>query len=114
VVEDSPTSRKVISMVIAKRGYTIHEAATGAVAMRKAQEGTPSLILLDAMLPDMSGYEILHRFKNDERLKDVPVVMLTARNNPVDRQKGLQGGSAAYLTKPFDPEKLLAVIDEYI
>ena len=114
VVEDSPTSRKVISMVIAKRGYTIHEAATGAVAMRKAQEGTPNLILLDAMLPDMSGYEILHRFKNDERLKDVPVVMLTAKNNPVDRQKGLQGGSAAYLTKPFDPEKLLAVIDEYI
>lgn len=114
VVEDSPTSRKVISMVIAKRGYTIHEAATGAVAMRKAQEGTPNLILLDAMLPDMSGYEILHRFKNDERLKGVPVVMLTAKNNPVDRQKGLQGGSAAYLTKPFDPEKLLAVIDEYI
>lgn len=114
VVEDSPTSRRVISMVIAKRGYTVNEAATGAVAMRKAQEGIPDLILLDAMLPDMSGYDILHRFKCDERLKNVPVVMLTARNNPVDRQKGLRGGSSAYLTKPFDPEKLLAVIDEYI
>jgi len=114
VVEDSPTSRKVISMVIAKRGYTVHEAATGAVAMRKAQEGTPNLVLLDAMLPDMSGYDILYRFKNDEQLKGVPIVMLTAKNNPVDRQKGLQGGSVAYLTKPFDPEKLLAVIDEYI
>jgi DNA-binding response OmpR family regulator len=114
VVEDSPTSRKVISMVIAKRGYAIHEAATGAVAMRKAQEKTPNLILLDAMLPDMTGYEILHRFKHDERLKNVPIVMLTAKNSPVDRQKGMQGGSVAYITKPFDPEKLLAVIDEYI
>ncbi len=114
VVEDSPTSRKVISMVVAKRGYTVNEAATGAVALRKAQEGVPNLILLDAMLPDMSGYEILHRFKNDDRLRDVPVVMLTAKNNPVDRQKGLQGGSAAYLTKPFDPERLLAAIDEYL
>lgn len=114
VVEDSPTSRKVISMVIAKRGYTVDEAATGAVAIRKAGERTPDLILLDAMLPDMTGYDILHRFKNDVRLKNVPVVMLTAKNNPVDRQKGLRGGSAAYLTKPFDPEKLLAVIDEHI
>ena len=114
VIEDSPTSRKVISMVIAKRGYRIDEAATGSVAMRKVQERTPNLILLDAMLPDMTGYDILHRFKNDKLLKDIPVVMLTAKNNPVDRQKGLQGGSVAYLTKPFDPEKLLAVIDEYI
>lgn len=114
VVEDSPTSRKVISMVIAKRGYTIHEAATGAVAMRKAKEKTPNLILLDAMLPDMTGYDILNRFKHDVHLKNVPIVMLTARNSPVDRQKGMQGGSVAYLTKPFDPEKLLAVIDEYI
>ncbi len=114
VVEDSPTSRKVISMVIAKRGYTVNEAATGAVAIRKARERTPDLILLDATLPDMTGYDILHRFKNDVRLKNVPIVMLTAKNNPVDRQKGLQGGSVAYLTKPFDPEKLLAVIDEHI
>jgi twitching motility two-component system response regulator PilG len=62
----------------------------------------------------MTGYEILHRFKHDERLKNVPIVMLTAKNSPVDRQKGMQGGSVAYITKPFDPEKLLAVIDEYI
>ncbi|MBU1564779.1 MAG: response regulator, partial [Proteobacteria bacterium] len=67
-----------------------------------------------AMLPDMTGYDILFRLKNDERLKNVPVVMLTAKNNPVDRQRGMKGGSVAYLTKPFDPEKLLAVIDDNI
>lgn len=114
VIEDSPTSRKVISMVLAKRGYTIEEAATGGAALRKMEAMLPNLILLDAMLPDMTGYDILSRLKNDERLKEVPVVMLTAKNNPVDRQKGMRGGSVAYLTKPFDPEKLLAVIDDNI
>ncbi len=112
VIEDSPTSRKVISMVLAKRGYIIEEAATGGAALRKMETMLPNLILLDAMLPDMTGYDILFRLKNDERLKAVPVVMLTAKNNPVDRQKGMRGGSVAYLTKPFDPEKLLAVIDD--
>ncbi len=114
VVEDSPTSRKVITMVLAKRGYTIVEAPTGGIALRKMEEIRPDLILLDAMLPDMTGYDILFRLKRDERLKAVPVVMLTAKNNPVDRQKGMKSGSAAYLTKPFDPEKLLAVIDDHI
>jgi len=114
VIEDSPTSRKVISMVLAKRGYTIEEASTGGAALRRMEVILPNLILLDAMLPDMTGYDILFRLKNDERLKNVPVVMLTAKNNPVDRQKGMRGGSVAYLTKPFDPEKLLAVIDDNI
>ncbi len=114
VIEDSPTSRKVISMVLAKRGYIIEEASTGGAALRRLEEILPNLILLDAMLPDMTGYDILFRLKNDERLKSVPVVMLTAKNNPVDRQKGMRGGSVAYLTKPFDPEKLLAVIDDNI
>jgi twitching motility two-component system response regulator PilG len=114
VVEDSPTSRKVISMVLNKRGYAIEEAPTGGAALRKMETMVPNIILLDAMLPDMTGYDILFRLKNDQRLKGVPVVMLTAKNNPVDRQKGLKGGSVAYLTKPFDPEKLLAVIDDNI
>jgi twitching motility two-component system response regulator PilG len=114
VVEDSPTSRKVISMVLARRGYVIEEAPTGGAALRKLEGITPDLILLDAMLPDMSGYDILARVKKEPKLKDIPVVMLTAKNNPLDRQKGLRGGLAAFLTKPFDPEKLLAVIDDHI
>ena len=114
VIEDSPTSRKVITMVLAKKGYGIEEAATGGDALRKLDAALPNLILLDAMLPDMTGYDILHRLKNDARMKEVPVVMLTAKNNPMDRQKGLKSGSVAYLTKPFDPEKLLAVIHDNI
>ena len=114
VVEDSPTSRKVVTMVLGKGGYTIAEAPTGGAALRRMASLVPDLILLDAMLPDMTGYEVLAHLKHDIRLRQVPVVMLTAKNNPVDRQKGLKSGLVAYLTKPFDPEKLLAVINEHI
>jgi DNA-binding response OmpR family regulator len=114
VVEDSPTSRKVITMVLTRKGYVVSEAATGGEAFSKVQEELPKLILLDAMLPDMSGYDILAQFKQDSRLKDIPVVMLTAKDSPVDREKGMRAGSSAYLTKPFNPDKLLSVIGGYI
>jgi CheY-like chemotaxis protein len=114
VVEDSPTSRKVVSMVLAKGGYVVEEAPTAGAALRRLANMVPDLILLDAMLPDLSGYDVLAHLKNDARLQQVPVVMLTAKNNPMDRQKGLRSGLVAYLTKPFDPEKLLTVIKEHI
>ncbi len=114
VVEDSPTSRKVVSMVLAKGGYVVEEAPTGGAALRRLASLVPDLILLDAMLPDLSGYDVLAHLKQDARLQRVPVVMLTAKHNPMDRQKGLRSGLVAYLTKPFDPEKLLTVIKEHI
>jgi twitching motility two-component system response regulator PilG len=114
VVEDSPTSRKVISMVLSRKGYVVNEAANGGEALRQVAERRPHLILLDAMLPDMTGYDVLAQLKQDPRLKEIPVVMLTAKDSPVDRQKGMRAGSVAYLTKPFNPDKLLSVIGGYI
>jgi twitching motility two-component system response regulator PilG len=114
VVEDSPTSRKVITMVLLKMGYLINEAACGEVALRKVHEQPPHLILLDAMLPDMTGYDILAKLQEDPRLKGIPVVMLTAKDSPIDREKGLRAGAVAYLTKPFNPDKLHSVIGGFL
>ncbi|MGB3223455.1 MAG: response regulator [Desulforhopalus sp.] len=114
IVEDSPTSRKVISMVLSRKGYVVSEAATGGEAFKKVTDDIPQLILLDAMLPDMTGYDILAKLKQDSRLKEIPVVMLTAKDSPLDREKGMRAGSVAYLTKPFNPDKLLSVIGNYI
>ncbi len=114
IVEDSPTSRKVISMVLSRKGYLVSEAASGGEAFEKVTDEIPRLILLDAMLPDMTGYDILAKLKQDSRLKEIPVVMLTAKDSPVDREKGMRAGSVAYLTKPFNPDKLLSVIGSYI
>jgi twitching motility two-component system response regulator PilG len=102
-------------MVLSRKGYAVSEAATGREAFIKvADEELPHLILLDAMLPDMTGYDILAKLKQDTRLKEIPVVMLTAKDSPVDREKGMRAGSVAYLTKPFNPDKLLSVIGSYI
>ncbi len=113
IVEDSPTTRKVISMVLTRKGYFLREATTGAEALRLINTEAPDLILLDAMLPDMSGYEILSQLKESETFRQIPVVMLTAKIGATDRQKGLQAGAVAYLTKPFNPDELHSTVAQY-
>lgn len=114
IVEDSPTTRKVISMVLTRKGYFLREATTGAEALRLINTEAPDLILLDAMLPDMTGYEILTQLKENQTFKQIPVVMLTAKIGATDRQKGLQAGAVAYLTKPFNPDKLHLTVAQCI
>jgi DNA-binding response OmpR family regulator len=97
-------------MVLSRNGYVVEEAASGGEALSKVHDQLPHLILLDAMLPDMTGYDILAKLQQDQRLKEIPVVMLTAKDSSIDREKGLRAGAMAYLTKPFNPEKLLSVI----
>lgn len=110
IVEDSPTTRKVISMVLGRKGYPLREATTGKEALAAIEEEVPQLILLDAMLPDMTGYSILVHLQKHDALKNIPVIMLTAKTGATDRQKGLQAGAVAYLTKPFDPDKLISTV----
>ncbi len=114
VVEDSPTSRKVISMVLSKKGYGVEEAADGFEALNKMTAAVPDLVLLDAILPDITGYELLPKLQNAMDGKAVPVVMLTGKKGSVDRERGLRAGSVAYLTKPFNPANLLKVIDNHV
>lgn len=114
VVEDSPTTRKVISMVLNRKGYPLREVTTGKQALQAIAEQPPVLILLDAMLPDMTGYSILQQLQKKEALKKIPVVMLTAKTGASDRQRGMQAGAVAYLTKPFDPNKLISTISQYL
>jgi CheY-like chemotaxis protein len=114
VVEDSPTSRKVISMVLSKKGYGVEEAVDGSEALEKVAASLPDLILLDAMLPDITGYELLPKLQPGMDGKEIPVVMLTGKKGSVDRERGMRAGSVAYLTKPFNPENLLTVIGRYV
>lgn len=114
VVEDSPTAQKVINMVLVREGYTIIPAANGSEALQKAKESIPHLVLLDVMLPDTNGYDVLENLRKIEKFKETPVVMLTGRKGSMDRARGITAGTSDYLTKPFDPKKLTSTIKRYI
>jgi twitching motility two-component system response regulator PilG len=114
VIEDSQTSRKVLSMILGRNGFDIYEATTGQEAIQLAHTIQPDLVLLDVMLPDMTGYTVLPQLKQIAHFETLPVIMLTGKRAPSDRMKGMLAGSNEYLTKPFNPEKLLSVIGGYI
>lgn len=114
VVEDSPTTRKVVTMVLQRKGFTCHEAPSGQQALELMEKESYDLVMLDAMLPDMTGYDILLQLKKRGRLETLPVVMLTAKTGATDRQRGLHAGAVAYLTKPFSPDKLLATVKQHL
>ena len=114
VVEDSQTSRMVVTMVLGRHGYHVHEAATGTEALAMAPKITPDLVLLDLMLPDMTGYEILPRLRQLHHYSELPIIMLTGKRDSSNRMKGMLVGTNEYMTKPFNPEKLISVIKKYI
>ena len=114
IIEDSPTSRKVLSMVLGRNGFSVVEAGTGQEALALAASIKPALVLLDVMLPDMTGYDVLPRLREIPYYKELPVVMLTGRKGSADRMRGMMLGTNEYLTKPFNPEKLISVIKNYI
>lgn len=114
VVEDSSTTRKVIAITLGQRGYDIIEARDGLEALSRLNEEKPDLILLDIILPKMDGYKILSIIKNNAVFKDIPVIMLTSRDGFMHKVKGKLSGSAAYLTKPFDPKVLVETIENYL
>jgi DNA-binding response OmpR family regulator len=105
VVEDEASIASFVSLYLKNAGYEVHVAATGEEALSKAESHHPALIVLDLMLPDIDGIEVCRRIR---RLSDVPILMLTARDEDVDKIIGLEVGADDYLTKPFNPRELVA------
>lgn len=114
VVDDSPTTRKVVVLTLKQKGYSIVQAQDGLEALSKIDEERPDLILLDIILPKMDGYKILSIIKESKDFKDTPVIMLTSKDGIINKVKGKLAGSAAYLTKPFQPQELLETVDKHI
>jgi DNA-binding response OmpR family regulator len=106
IVEDESSIASFVSLYLKKAGYDVEVAATGAEALDKA-EHNPSLIVLDLMLPDMDGIDVCRRLR---KRSDVPILMLTARDEDIDKIIGLEVGADDYMTKPFNPRELVARI----
>jgi two-component system, OmpR family, alkaline phosphatase synthesis response regulator PhoP len=105
IVEDEASIASFISLYLKNSGYEVRSAATGAEAVRHLQAGPISLILLDLMLPDVDGIELARRLR---QRWDIPILMLTARDEDVDKIIGLEVGADDYMTKPFNPRELVA------
>jgi len=108
VVEDEPPLVEVLRYNLEKEGYLVDVAEDGAAALERVRRSTPDLIILDWMLPELSGIEVCRQLRTDPDTKEVPVIMLTARGEEADRVKGLASGADDYVVKPFSPAELLA------
>jgi two-component system phosphate regulon response regulator PhoB len=110
VVEDEPAIQELIGSTLRRNGHEVRTAASGEEAWREIGHVLPDLVLLDWMLPDAAGPSIARRMRSDARLREVPIIMLTARASDDDKVAGLQSGADDYITKPFSPRELEARI----
>jgi two-component system phosphate regulon response regulator PhoB len=110
VVEDEPAIQTLIAANLKRAGHDVTAALDAETAQRQVNEALPDLILLDWMLPGMSGLELARRLRADARTRTVPIIMLTARGEERDKVQGLESGADDYVTKPFSPRELLARI----
>jgi two-component system phosphate regulon response regulator PhoB len=107
VVDDEPDIIALVAYHLARAGYRVSTASTGTEALSAAREEHPALVVLDLMLPELSGFQVLERLRADRALSEIPVLMLTARRDEPDRVQGLSLGADDYLVKPFSPQELV-------
>lgn len=106
IVEDKATSRELLRTVLEQQGYNVVEAPDGDEALRRLNEATPDLVLLDLQIPIRNGYDVLRAIREDSRLANLPVVALTASAMQGDREKALAAGFTGYIAKPVSLSQL--------
>ena len=111
VADDSPTIASMLSFMLQSQGYRVVTAEDGIEAIAAAYQDRPDLILLDIEMPRMNGYQTCRLLKDDAQTKDIPIIMLTSKDQRSDRFWGLSTGADEYLTKDFEPEELFGVIE---
>ena len=108
IVEDEKALAEILEYNFKKEGYTVDTALDGEIALDKIIFKAPDLIILDWMLPKLSGIELCRKIRSNKNVKNIPIIMLTARGEEKDRLKGLEMGADDYVTKPFSINELLA------
>lgn len=114
VVDDEPYILRSLRMILEMEGYQVDTASDGLEALKKVSENKPHLILLDIMMPNMDGYEVAKRLKEDSVTSDIFILILTAKGQEKDKMRSASLGVDEHLTKPFSPNKLLARVKEIL
>lgn len=114
VVDDDPVIVRLLELNFRLGGFVVSSATRGDQAVERAIELTPDAVVLDVTMPGIDGYEVCRRLRAEHDLADVPVVLLTAHTQDDDLTRGYALGIVAYVTKPFDPEALVATVREAV
>ncbi|TVQ17333.1 MAG: DNA-binding response regulator [Leptolyngbya sp. DLM2.Bin15] len=114
LVDDEPGLREAVQAYLEDSGFTVHTASNASDGWAMLQHLSPDLIITDVMMPQVDGYQFLKQLREDPRFQTLPVVFLTARGMTSDRIQGYQAGCDAYLPKPFDPDELVAIVENLL
>ncbi len=114
LVEDEKNIVLGVSTCLDAVGYEVEIAENGEIALEAVRRKKPDLVLLDLVMPKFDGFEVLDSLKNDPATSDIPVIVLTARAGEEDRQRALELGAEAYMTKPFRPQELWDVLKKFL
>lgn len=114
VVDDSASVRKLIELTLRREGFSVISATSGIGALATLADTAPDVILLDVMLLELDGLQLCRVIRKHPKYKNTPIVMLSGRESESDRAAGLAAGVDAYLTKPFQPQVLIATVREHL
>lgn len=114
VVDDTPANLKLLTSLLNANGYKVRPASSGGIALRSIASKLPDLVLLDIRMPEMDGFEVCERLKADENTQDIPVIFISAMDDVREKVKAFNVGGIDYVTKPFEPEEVLARVNTHI
>lgn len=114
VVDDEPHLIKSLTFVLSKEGYDIDSATNGEEALEKIRRSKPNLVFLDVMMPKKNGYDVCREVKADPSLRDVYIIMLTAKGQMVDKAKAFESQADEFISKPFSPLGVVARVKELL
>jgi two-component system alkaline phosphatase synthesis response regulator PhoP len=114
VVDDEPNVVRTLTFVLEKEGYQVATAVNGEEALNKVHEVKPSLMFLDVMMPKKNGYEVCREIKSDSSLKDIYIVILSAKGQEADKDKALNLGADEFITKPFSPVQVIERVKQIL
>jgi len=114
MVDDEPGLREAVKDYLQESGFTVQVASNAREGWELMQQNTPDLVISDIMMPQVDGYQFLKQVREDPRFKTLPVVFLTAKGMTTDRIQGYHAGVDAYLPKPFDPDELVAIVENLL
>jgi len=114
IVDDEPNIVLALELIMGKAGFEVQTVDDGEKAMHAIAEFRPDLVLLDIMMPKMGGYEVCQRIRSDASLKNIRIIMLTAKDRDVEKEKGMVLGVDSYMTKPFSTREVVAKVKELL